>query len=114
MPSKKKKIDWWGYLKKTFTWPYLKNILINLLKQKAMKIVLAKIAGIALIPGGAQVWLASFVVEFLFDKLVEPILKELELEGRYQIDVVEGKKKVRLLHENRQDADAVRDAFNNL
>ena len=73
------------------------SALTYVLKNQATKFLLSKLANIALMSTTWQVWIAKFIVTELFDRVVIPLLKELEMEGKYRIDVINGRKRIKLL-----------------
>lgn len=100
LANNKQKFDWWAYLKTTLT---------SLLKNKLIQVSIAKIATYTVV-GPVKAWLISFVIENLFDHLVEPLLVELGLQGQYQIDIHNGRKTIKLIKKAREDNNE--DAYN--
>ena len=53
--------------------------------------MLKKVFGLAFKIGGFKVWIAKFIIEEIFEEIVEPIAKASITEAVYQYDVVDGK-----------------------
>ena len=100
---------------KNLTWEYTKSMLLSLFRTKAIKAVLAKAATYTIL-GPVKAWLLTFITEYLFDHIIIPLLKELELEGKYRIDQVNGKKRIKLLNEaiENEDINAINDYIDSL
>lgn len=84
-----------------------KGPLMGLLKKKFFKLALAKIAkllGRATL-GGFYGWVASFILEYLWDEVGEPMLKAGMREIGYGLDKVQGKYQVHRLKKAREEGD---------
>jgi len=95
MALKVSKFDWIGYIK---------NVVVSLLKNKIMKVSLAKLATYTIV-GPIKAWLLTFVIEELFEHLVEPLLKEMGYSIEYKIDQVSGKKKLDKIEKAKSEND---------
>ena len=84
-----------------------KGPLMELLKKKFFKLALAKIArllGRATL-GGFYGWVASFVLEYLWDEVGIKILQAGMREIGYGLDKIQGKYQVKKLREARREGD---------
>lgn len=92
------------------------SLLIDLLEQKAVKAALIKILGSATIGGFRAKLIAWFVKNIVFDKYLEPLMRDIFSSIGYQFDRIEGRVKIKHLKdaEARGDQDAYDDAVDDI
>lgn len=78
-------------LKQIFT----KEVILNFLKTKLIKLALKKLALVA----GWQAWLVSLVCEELFERVLQPAIERGIREGKLKVRVHRGKVKIEALVE---------------
>ena len=71
------------------SWPQIKLGLIEFLKGKFVTMALAKLLSTAAM-GGFRAWLIKFLVENLFEQVVEPIMKAGFIKLGYIYNRIEG------------------------
>lgn len=90
-------------MKKSF-WITLRDILVNILKGKVVKMALVKFLGSAA-AGGITGWLVTFIVEELFERVAEPIIRMSFRKGALFYDKTEGKLMVRKIRKAKEGKD---------
>lgn len=65
----------------------LLEMVLSILKTKAVELVLAKFIGTAV---GFKAWIAKFAVKYLFDHLAEPVIELVFRKGQLIIDKATG------------------------
>lgn len=83
----------------------LGTILIDFLEQKAVKAALLKIIGNATIGGFRAKIIAWLIRNIIFDKYLEPLMRDIFSSIGYQFDRIEGKVKISKLKKAEADND---------
>lgn len=78
--------------------------IISLFKKEAVKFALAKLAK-GILKGSFGNWIITFAVEYLFEELVQPLMKLAFNYMGYQYDRIDGKVKVMKLDKAKRDGD---------
>ena len=83
----------------------LKPYIISFLKERAVKLALKKLLG-SIVTGGIRAWIIRFIVEELFEEVVEPLIKMALREAGWVYERAKGEIHVKRLEDAREDNDA--------
>ena len=99
-------LTFWGRL-----YAFLKNFLVNTLKDQTTKLLVKKILGAAAM-GGVKAYILTYIVENLYDEIVAPITKGSFRKIGYSYEVINGRHILKPI-QNAEDVESWRDAIRN-
>ena len=78
------------------------DTLLSIFKTALFKRIIVRLIGVSV---GFKAWVISLVLEYAWDTIVEPMIEEGIRLGNFEIDVIRGKKRVRMMKKAKDEND---------
>ena len=88
--------------KANYNWRVLFDTLLSIFKTALFKRIIVRLIGVSV---GFKAWVVSLVLEYAWDTIVEPMIEEGIRLGNFEIDVIRGKKRVRMMKKAKDEND---------
>ena len=88
--------------KANYNWRVLFDTLLSIFKTALFKRIIVRLIGVSV---GFKAWVISLVLEYAWDTIVEPMIEEGIRLGNFEIDVIRGKKRVRMMKKAKDEND---------
>lgn len=88
--------------KVNYNWRVLFDTLLSIFKTALFKRIIVRLIGVSV---GFKAWVISLVLEYAWDTIVEPMIEEGIRLGNFEIDVIRGKKRVRMMKKAKDEND---------